>query len=88
MKKKKQLQLGMFYKCANRNVGRIKSIEEGIVTANINAGHGGGDVKVKIEHCHEFKPKVDDRVLLCVDEEGEIPGFFLIKLSKGRQECN
>jgi len=80
MKKKKKLRLGMFYKHPNRNVGRIKSIENGTVTANINAGHGGGDVKVIVEHCYEFTPEVDDRVMLCVDEEGKIPGFFLTKL--------
>jgi hypothetical protein len=62
MKKNKKLRLGMFYQHPNRNVGRIKSIESGIVIANINAGHGGGDVEVTLDHCHEFKPEVDDRV--------------------------
>jgi hypothetical protein len=76
MKKKKKMNLVPAFKNHNRNVGRIKSISDGKVIANINAGHGGGDVEILLDHC-EFKPVVNDRVFLCVDSEGEIPGYFL-----------
>jgi hypothetical protein len=79
MKKKKKLNLGYAYPhCDNRNIGRIKSIQDGKVIANINAGHGGGDIEVPVEHCYEFKPVVNDRVALCVDYDGEVPGYFLV----------
>lgn len=77
MKKKKEINLRGVYKHFNRNMGRIKSISDDIVIANINAGHGGGDVEVPISHCYEFTPMVNDRVKLCLDEDGQIPGLFL-----------
>jgi hypothetical protein len=76
-----------YYKHYNRNVGRIKSIEEGFLTVSVNAGHGGGDLKLPFESCYRFKPKIDDRVLLCVDEDGEVVGHILKKLGKRRQDA-
>lgn len=88
-KQKSTLKLNTaFQQHYNRNVGRIKSVNpDGTVTANINPGHGGGEVIVSIEHCYEFEPMVSDRVLLCVDETG-VPGYFLKKLPKDRQEAS
>ncbi len=67
----------------NRNVGRIKRVEGNLVIASINAGHpSGGLSSFHISQCHCFKPKVDDRVLLCLDtEDGQV---FLTKLRKTR----
>jgi hypothetical protein len=57
-------KLETYYKNYNRNVGRIKSIQDGIVIANINAGHGGGDVEIPVDHCYKFNPKIDDSFAL------------------------
>jgi len=81
------MRLAPYYKHANRNVGRIKAVDNAIgkVTLNINAGHGGGDVVLESPYCYQFTPQVDDRIMLCVDEDGDIPGFILTKRNKSRQ---
>ena len=87
------MRLEPYYAHYNRNVGRIKSIEGDNITASICAGHGGGDMVFLRGCCRQgllaeprpIDAQIDDRVLLCVDGDGEIGGFFLMKLKK-RQE--
>ncbi len=76
-----------YHKHYNRNTGRIKAIDDDQLVINVNAGRGGGEMRLPVESCRGFQPKVDDRILLCVDDDGEIPGFILQKLKKTRQEA-
>ena len=82
------MKLVPYYKTYNRNTGRVKSIdyEHNQLTVSVCAGHGGGDMILPLKTCHQFEPQVDDRVLLCVDESGDQPGFILAKLKKTRQQ--
>lgn len=87
MKKEPKMNLGGAYEHYNRNVGRVVSInDDETITANINPGHGGGEVIIPIANCYEFVPKIQDRVYLCVDLSGTQNGYFLMKLPKSRQE--
>lgn len=79
------------YQHYNRNVGKIIQINGDILKVNVNAGHGGGEMDIHIAACdvpgaskYKFKPEVGDRVLVCVDEDGEYPGLILEKLQKTR----
>ena len=72
----------MYYNHYNRNVGRIKSMEGNNLIANINPGHGGGEINIAVDRCFGFTPQVNDRVLLCIDENG----LLLRKLKKTRQD--
>ena len=61
----------LLYECHfNRNVGRINAILEHEITVNVNAGHGGGDVRLPLASCYGFRPTLGDRVLLCVTSDG------------------
>ena len=82
------MSLVPYYEHFNRNVGRIKELdfEHNLIVVNVCAGHGGGEMKVPLANCHNFEPKEDDRVLLCVDNSGKREGFWLMKLTKNRQE--
>lgn len=74
----------LYYECChNRNVGRIKAIEGRELVVNVNAGHGGGELRIPYESCHDFEPAVDDRVLLGIGSDG-LP--LLTKLKKSRQQ--
>ena len=62
----------LFYECHyNRNVGRVKTIENDEITVNVNAGHGGGEIRLPRSCCIGFYAEIDDRVLLCVGPEGQ-----------------
>jgi len=74
-----------YYEHYNRNVGRIKNIlQDDVLTINVNAGHGGGEMTAQF-YCYNFQPSIDDRILLCYDDEGEVEGLILQKLNKNRQ---
>lgn len=83
------MELTPAYKTYNRNVGRIKSIENGLVLASINAGRAATHndraneyVQIPEGACHNFVPQVDDRVFLNIDDDtGE---YVLTKLKKTR----
>lgn len=77
------MNLITYYEHYNRNVGRIKSINDKII-ASINPGHGGGDIILPLNCCyakseinrkqnyyHQVEPNVNDRVLLCINDTGE-----------------
>ncbi len=76
--------LELYYTCNyDRNVGRIKGIDGLDLIINVNAGHGGGEMRVPIDSCVEFDPKLGDRILLCCSRvSGKV---FLKKLSKNRE---
>lgn len=76
-------KLETYYKDYQRNTGRIKSINGQELVASFNAGRNGPVLTLPLTACHGFVPQLDDRVLLCVDEAGELA---LEKLSKWRQD--
>ena len=77
-----------YYDHPNRNSGRIKSIGESTLIVSVNPGHGGGDMELPLDCCwvgkdktwKRVEPKVNARVFLCVDDEGEVPGFILLQV--------
>lgn len=73
-----------YYKWYNSNTGRVKQIENEIVTINISKN--ASVLQLPIESCVGFIPEIDDRVLLCIDVDEEKEGFLLKKLTKNRNE--
>jgi len=79
------MKVAPYYKNYNQNVGKIKSIADNLVHINVNAGRNKNpEMKIPITGCYQFTPKVDDRVLLSVNEEDG--SFVLIKLTKERSK--
>lgn len=75
-----------FHESYLQNVGRIKSIDGDSMIVSINAGRKltsmSGSMEFPTKSCLNFVPQVDDRVLLCVDDDAEVHGYIFQKLSK------
>jgi len=77
-----------YYPFYHLNVGRIESISDGILHVSLNRGRGVKDMDLPISACYNFKPEVHDRILLCVDADGDLQNLILEKLKKTRQDYN
>jgi hypothetical protein len=77
-----------YYPYYLHNVGRIESITDGILHVGLNRGRGIPDIDLPVSSCYNFQPQIHDRVLLCVDTDGDLHKRLLQKLPKTCQERN